>query len=599
MLYLVPVVNNSLKTPLFIGSYFNSVPIIRIGFLTTSILFYFDLNKEVKCINTRIIKIEGTDQEEQSIHGKKKEKKHQGLKGKVFSLDIMNQKISSGPKHIEIKLYSNFLVYFPMNFFVLGSETFYHSKLQTWEECFDYLKAIRNWSTLFSLGINLIKGSFTGLADVPEEDYLKVPRITHVLMEILQKYIEINLNKEGKPEFGFIDIAIEFCLRIKSVESLLKDNQKYFEKKKLLSFFFQKFEPYILSDRLKDTKMEFSTVSNFINSYINEKKFFKLSQMLPHFNVDSLSNDAIINTCQVYKLIDPLIYISMNAENSNLFLPIPVIFSEFILKQPFETKKSRLERNYNKNNQSSQTHHSFYKENKKLVNDNESLESTKEFLGHKLLWYIDLVLQGVRFPGLKERIPVDKGTDYVLIKIFLWLVSYKVARNLIAFDSFTYFQTMLKFFKNTETLNLVLNISKDTFNRVVKEEKLSYVLEEQSEIPAISDGDIIKILGMIQQIVELNPNFLIKQDFNEFIVKISTKVPLSNESIMDSLTNILSYHSELVNNRGIKDLDDKFSCHYRMMTFNQQYIFDLSDDINEVINFISTFKKDFKDHFSG
>ena len=104
------------------------------------------------------------------------------------------------------------------------------------------------------------------------------------------------------------------------------------------------------------------------------------------------------------------------------------------------------------------------------------IENSYEYIGHKLLWYIDLILQGIKFPSMKDKIEFDRENNYTLIKIFLWLVSFRVAKSLIEFDSYSYFRILLKFFKDKNYLNLISNISKDNFDKIQKEEQLSYVL---------------------------------------------------------------------------------------------------------------------------
>ena len=50
--YAVPVVRSELQEPIQVGYYANTCPIIRMGFLTSSILFFIDSGKHIKCINT-------------------------------------------------------------------------------------------------------------------------------------------------------------------------------------------------------------------------------------------------------------------------------------------------------------------------------------------------------------------------------------------------------------------------------------------------------------------------------------------------------------------------------------------------------------------
>ena len=52
-LHLLPVVNSQLIEPTLLGHYVSPKPLIRIGFIAESLVYFFDENKVMKVIDTR------------------------------------------------------------------------------------------------------------------------------------------------------------------------------------------------------------------------------------------------------------------------------------------------------------------------------------------------------------------------------------------------------------------------------------------------------------------------------------------------------------------------------------------------------------------
>ena len=93
----------------------------------------------------------------------------------------------------------------------------------------------------------------------------------------------------------------------------------------------------------------------------------------------------------------------MNGENNDKFYPIEKMFenfknAEYIPKEKFINYQNAIN-----------------------VLPKEELIKSKQYLGHKLFWYINLCIEGKKFPKNEEKI--EEETRKVLVrKIFLWMI---------------------------------------------------------------------------------------------------------------------------------------------------------------------------------
>ena len=251
------------------------------------------------------------------------------------------------------------------------------------------------------------------------------------------------LNKEAAFEAlsKNINVCIEFCLEINDVNYLLNQIYPVFDLKGYTNLFIEKLEPFILCDKIKNYDLGELTISRIVNYYLDTKKIDTLSQLLTHLDISSIDREDIKKTCIDNNLITPLIYIYMNGKEDDYFFPIKTMYEMF---HQFAPLPRRLFEDYSTclNNVS--------------ISD---LEKSRQFIGHKLLWYINLCLDKRKFPS-NDIIEDDKYTN-IVSSIFLWIMKNDIITELMNFDSFSLFAILTRFFTEIPIFEVIQNIKYD------------------------------------------------------------------------------------------------------------------------------------------
>jgi hypothetical protein len=256
-------------------------------------------------------------------------------------------------------------------------------------------------------------------------------------------------------------MIIEVLININEIDFLLGKAKMLIINKnnELLEMIYNELEPYILNDKLLTQNKYYkehyniTTTTNtlehvhtpfglMIKDYINMHNEYKLSKLIPHYPIEYINKDETINYCKQYNFTTALIIIHNQLDNDNLLLPFIQLFKAFN-----ESENRFIFDSIDKRNDAKNIHISSLRDNKKI--SDEEFEKSKEYLGHKLLWYINIVLNKQTFPN--KQIAFDKHKHTQLIpELFLWYISNEVLINLVQFDSFNYFQTLLIFFSENE-----------------------------------------------------------------------------------------------------------------------------------------------------
>lgn len=575
--YIVPLIDNVLQEPELVGNYINNSPFIRMGFLSSSILFFFDKNKVIKCINTSELSIEDMVQ----VNTLRNKKRSDSLSNErqVVEPMIVCQSIVSNPSRMEqINIYYNCIVTSPQNIFFMGQDKFHHAQLLSWEKCLKELQEKFCWNELFCLGIDIYKGRVTGLADIPMNPEHRKQRVQYVLKEYAKQFVNIQLDNNLKKEKDYINVVIEFCIKIDAVDFLLNEIYEIFDSRHLSDAFFNKLEPFILRDKMKASALNNSTLMSLIKVYSEQNKCYLLSQLLSHLDINSLKNhDSFITTqFKQYNMINGMIYYYMNGKEE-FFSPVLKMFEEFLKANNIVDIKNRNEFPGN-----------FYSNNTMKKVSHEIFENSKEYLGHKLFWYINLCLDEKKWPDTEITIKDHKFSTF-LVEVFLWLISDKVLTSLVTFDSYTYFYILTKFFTENKIYKRILKISQEIFDSKIKEYNLQYI-PSNSCISVINGPDLIQIVNYIVEICEEFHHIYINLDLYEFIVKISTRLDLEMNLMLRAADFILKFdktYNEKIGNEN--EIYDKFNCHIELINFkiNSKFVTDLNDNIIEMIDIMN------------
>jgi hypothetical protein len=165
-------------------------------------------------------------------------------------------------------------------------------------------------------------------------------------------------------------------------------------------------------------------------------------------------------------LFDIIIYIFSNGICAeDFFLPITKMFQYFSnnLELNSESKEDYKEVNDYK---FLSYYDSFIV---KDINGINKMEKTKEYIGHKLMWYIDMCLRGNKFAsGIEIDLLRFNVNSYEYKKfiayIYFWILREDIFLTLLRFDSYTLFNLLLYLFTERDITKIIKNFDFSTIN---------------------------------------------------------------------------------------------------------------------------------------
>ena len=138
---MVPVITGIFGEPTNLGYFVNSSQIFRMGFLTNSLIYFFDSTKFIKIIDTRQINIGNVKispiLNEPEIPPKNNEAQLDD--GRLVDPEIKPQFIQDGTGK-QCTFYLHSIVENGKYLHVLGKRTLYNGTLLNWENCLNSLK---------------------------------------------------------------------------------------------------------------------------------------------------------------------------------------------------------------------------------------------------------------------------------------------------------------------------------------------------------------------------------------------------------------------------------------------------------------------------
>ena len=163
-LYCLPISKNLIHTFCNVGHYINATPIIRMGFISQSIIFFFDSKKYVKVLNTSLFKAgeillrEDTDmpnflntKEYRRADLQEEKEIDQDLTFQSYLLDIKGDGKAKAT-YLNTIISNNRFIY------ILAKKGFYHLKLLNWEQCLNKTYSKLEWMDAITLGLDIYYG---------------------------------------------------------------------------------------------------------------------------------------------------------------------------------------------------------------------------------------------------------------------------------------------------------------------------------------------------------------------------------------------------------------------------------------------------------
>ena len=602
--YYIDILNNQLKNPVYAGYYIDeSSNIIHMGFFSSSIIYYIDEQNNIKLFNTNLIKKEEnkTEKKEESsnallmsLNKESKEISKEITKEISISKEIIvgeinhiDNKNMSNYKEItikdsnlmytfneekNIKIYNNYIASNPKNIYILSRNNFNHIKLYSWEQCLINMKSSFDWITMFCIGIDIYKGhsNIKSLADIPNETYYRKTKVQYVLKKIIKEYFTIHLNDNLNPNsnFDFVNITIETCINIEALDFLLDEMYHLIDTKGFGDLFLERIEPFILKDKIKNQVLAPTTLNLLIEFYTSKNKIYNLSQLLLHLNIKCLNCELIKKISIQYDYFSTLIYIYTNALN-DYFYPLLIMYQKFNALSTSNNEENIFMKIINDINN-------------KVPNKYEIFEKTKEYLGYKIFWYINICIKGQKYPNFNELI--EEKTYFDIIIVFF--IFYSNALNLRLFDSYTYFLVLENFFSDKNILFLIKQINKKLIVDIQKRKNIQ-LFNKKDKIDI--DLESIIINGIYR--AQIN-NFYDKYDLSFFIIKITNYIEIKENILYDSIFFLLNYYKSISNNYNSLKSKDIFGTHAKIINFDNEYLKMFSKNIITAIDILKNYYND-------
>ena len=557
-----------------VGHFINNESIIRMGFLSNSIIYILNIYKKFKILNTKFMNQGEIKFDSEGIIIDKYSDITQAELCSEFGLDheILFQtyipEIDSINKNMFKSTYNNLVFSQEKNIFAVCKKNIYLGCLLNWEQCINELFKNSEWLNAFKLGIDIYHGKNKVLDGVPinvkdrkeiVKKILKGLILQLILNTINIKGIFYNEQKSEEILSECINVSIELCLDVNELDYLLKEILPVLEEKGYFNFFIEKVKPFILNRKIDAMQLGQNIMSKILNYYLNLNDYITLSRLIVNIDIKNFDINEIKDICNNKSIILPLIYINFKTcENDDLFLLIKKIYDLFkkadnISKEEYENYKDDII--YNKIDNS-------------IINE---IQINKQYLGQKLLWFINLCLEGKKYPTQEK---INKKIYINLIqKIFLWLINDEILNELLIFDSYSYFFIFSKFFIDDSLYDgiqkIKYNDNKSLFDGIIYNGK------------NLEKINIKIVIEIILNKVNSYKNVLINDDFNEFILKINSHNQiLSKDYIINSINYFLNFKTKNEEREGEEDF---FGFHPYKALNDDDKIDKYSSDINAVL----------------
>ena len=576
------ILNISNKKPFYsfsiAGHYTNTSPIIRMEFLSDSILYLFDKKKLVKVINTSLItpgevKIDlSLEVPTPKIDTERNAEIEEGI---LVDNDIQLQPYLKDPTNNKDKAtYNNCIVSIPKSIFVLGKAKFHQLKLLNWEQCLNELcKNKSEWMDALTLGLDIFNGKSNALADIPTDNYIRETKVGNELKTLIHHYVIMHTANEKSsmgPIFAdrlsnCINVCIEFCLELGDVDYLLNTLQPLFDNVGYGDLFIEKLEPFILTDKRLTQQLQQMNISKIIDIYTKSKKIEALSQILIHLDIKSMDIYHVKEICLKNNLITPLIFIYTHGIEEDFFSPILImwkIYSEALPLEKFTNYNDLMEKYF-------------------LITD---IQNSKTFNGHKLLWYIYNCFLGKKVLGdfISENLQPK-----TIFSILHWIFyEDNNLEELLKFDSKSFFLLMDLVFKESKIIEYIekLGSNEDFITDIQQSNKKRKEIFAKNNglvnVPFPSKNVVFSLASFLDFLIQYSKKLGAFKSLYEFIIKISIHYkPLQKVLIIEAAKYLLETGVDMNLTLNAKSFEvhlEEFS-HTLIMMIEERAEFDNND----------------------
>ena len=523
--HMIPVIRKVFGEPTNLGYFINTSQIYRLGFLTNSLIYFFDATKFIKIIDTRQVNIGNVKLlpvlNEPEVPPKNNEAQLDD--GRLVDPEIKPQFVQD-KRGQQCAFYLHSIVENGKYLHVLGKRTLYNGKLLNWERCLNNLKreTEEDWTDVLTKGIDIYQMKMPALADIPQDDAIRKKILGNYLQKELNQYVIYCMKdkragaifqddtEDNKYMSTCISKTIEFCIEIESFNYLLDKIETQFETKDYGDLFLAELEPFILCDKIKTFELSSDKIMKIIDLYIKNKNYDMLSHLLMHLNIKSIDNETIKLRCEQIPLLTPLMYIYNHGKDEDYFAPITKLFDQY-LKTIDITQ-----------NEPTETLYTFFNKSKNI----SELKNTKQYIGYKILWYIRMCVLGKKFPNDKMDIGNIKYKK-AISQMTYWLLTPKVFTVFSSFDPKNYFDILSNIFSEEKLHRILEEASKSKDNI----SNLASLYDKDNEIENLSPSSLVEFL--VNQSKRTNDQ-TIKLYSYEFVAKSSKLIEHKKQLTIDT-----------------------------------------------------------------
>ena len=526
--------------PIILGNYVNDVNILKIGFLGNSVLYLIDEKYTIKILNTRKINYGRVEivPVRKTIRVNKNNSDSELQNESLLDKNILNQKKITDPENSnkEIGIYQYTIVENNSSLFILCKNALYFGGLVDWKEFLNKLSKKEEHLSLFSIGIDIYQGKMNALLNIPFEEENRKKLLGDFLRGEITKFVIFTTGSKKSGTFDSpeevelikkcMNISIELCLEIESFDYLITKIEPMFESIEYGEYFLTKLEPFILYDKIKNIIISEDIVKEIIDLYKRKDMTDVLSQLLLHVNIKSIDNEKIKEQIKSLNLISPLINLYMNGSTEDYFAPVSLMFQHFTMA--------------NELNDFTNYHDALE------LNSVKTVLNSKQYYGHKILWYFRLCLTGRKFPNSEELMKKDLF-NALIPDITYWLMTEKVMNSFLEFDPKYYFNILKNIFSLKLYHEKLLETAKNS------DKKIAVTAQLLNEKSSISD---IEPLTLIENIVNYcrDKNDKIKIYLYDFVIISSKQNNITKKIRIEAATFILSNYCDIVKDNNNQEL---------------------------------------------
>ena len=551
--YQMPIIDgNSIENYKEVGYYINLFNILRIGFMNNSVIYVLDKSFSIKVLDSSKINPGKITLNNGQPVIPKKNYLAEIEKSRLVSASIASQKKIYGNQNELLDTYLYSIVESEdsiSSVVVLGDNQIYLVNLIDWLFFLEYLQKKEDFINLFSVGIEIFKGKMMCFSNIPEEK-IKKKKVGDKLSQLVNQYVVLNTKDKKTNEFlmdegearekigNCIKTAIEFCIEINAFDYLIDSILPSLDSKDYGDLFFLKLQPFILCDKVKTFNLSSDLILRIIELYNKKDRLDILSQLLLHINIQSLDVYEIRKKLEEMNLITPLIYLYMNGQEDDYFLPLEKLFDYFYSKTI--------------------SNKALYDEDDKLIDYSKALtqnlltekavRESKEYNGHKILWYIRWCLTGKKFPDNTIKMEPNQF-EKLVPRMAYWLLVPKVIDEFLKFDPRNYFMIHKNIFSIPALKKKIINASKDPNNVMNVKNMLS---TSDVKIENLEPGSLIRyMMEWCKRENDLKINFFL---YDFIIGYLKTEIDIDKELKEQAICFTVTYYTMVVKDKNNQEM---------------------------------------------